>query len=214
MNYLDYINSFWKQQRNEQMTANDWFVYSYLLNEANKISWSGSFRVSTNIACVELQMSRQTFTKVRNKLKQKNLIDFIEGTRNAKAQYTINDVSKNLTSDVKNLDVSIDTSVDTSIDTSVDTSIDTSVLHVNNACARVAGNIDIDNNNYYYSTQDVFADAVAVAVVSDVNQKYGYAEDFKARLLSGAYQSWLEILGMQLKIPANAFESAVDDFII
>jgi len=88
-NYLELINSFWKQHRSEQFCANDWFVYSYLLNEANRLFWPASFSVSTNIVCAELGISRSTFLKVRNKLKQKNLIGFMEGGRRKKPVYSI-----------------------------------------------------------------------------------------------------------------------------
>jgi len=93
-NYLELINSFWKQHRNEQFCANDWFVYSYLLNEANRLFWPASFSVSTNIVCAELGISRSTFLKVRNKLKQKNLIGFMEGGRRKKPVYSIRGVQQ------------------------------------------------------------------------------------------------------------------------
>jgi len=94
MKYLDYINSFWKQHEEEEFTAFETQLYFYLLHRANRNFWVSSFSVSTNLVCVELKMSRPTFTKVRNKLKQKGLIDFMEGKRGYKPQYKFLFVNK------------------------------------------------------------------------------------------------------------------------
>jgi len=116
MNYLDLINSFWKLRKEIGFSPAEADVYYYLLNKANESFWSKSLKVSTNLACVELEMSRPTFTKARNKLKQKNLIDFIEGNRNTKTQYTIID-------SVKNFNVSINASINTSVNASAYVSV-------------------------------------------------------------------------------------------
>lgn len=82
MNYIELINQFWRIRRGKPITAYEADLYYYLMNECNRGNWLNPFNLSTNLICAELGISRKTLSDLRNRLKQKGLIDFIEGQKN------------------------------------------------------------------------------------------------------------------------------------
>lgn len=58
-------------------------VYDWLIGQCNELQWENPFPMPTWSVCSPLGISRKTLIEVRNKLKQKGLIDFKEGSRNA-----------------------------------------------------------------------------------------------------------------------------------
>ena len=98
MTYIDYINQFWQIRRYKPMTAHEADFYFFLLKECNIRNWLCPFELPTRLIQAELGYSNKTVIDLRNRLKQKGLIDFIEGNRREKAaSYTLLVTSGNQT---------------------------------------------------------------------------------------------------------------------
>lgn len=82
MNYIELINQFWRIRRYKPLTAYEADLYYYLMQECNSRKWLNPFNLSTNLICAELGIARKTLSDLRNRLKQKGLIDFVEGQKN------------------------------------------------------------------------------------------------------------------------------------
>lgn len=82
MNYIELINQFWRIRRYKPLTAYEADLYYYLMQECNNRKWLNPFNLSTNLICAELGIARKTLSDLRNRLKQKGLIDFVEGQKN------------------------------------------------------------------------------------------------------------------------------------
>ncbi len=91
MQYISLINQFWRMRRTTNFNHADVDLYFYLLNEANEQRWQIPFSHSTRLICAALSMSNKILAETRNRLKQKGLIDFKEGSRSQAAQYYIID---------------------------------------------------------------------------------------------------------------------------
>jgi len=236
MTYLDLINSFWKQQRSQAFTTTEIALFFYLLNEANSNLWTEYFSVSTNLICSELEISKPTFIKARNKLKQKSCIDFYEGKRNSKPKYKISvknfNLSPNLnTESVKNFNLSVYPSTYLTTDLSTyHIGIDKDKDKDNNKNKQKVFDVVVDEDfslsvEKAFKENEVFKQPTREKIPGeklhgenfsnsgDVVEKYRYTKGFKEKLLSAECRSWLEIVGRQLKIPLPAFATAVDDFI-
>ena len=85
MTYIDYINQFWQIRQYKPMTAHEADFYFFLLKECNIRNWLCPFELPTRLIQAELGYSNKTVIDLRNRLKQKGLIDFIEGNRREKA---------------------------------------------------------------------------------------------------------------------------------
>lgn len=98
MNYIELINQFWKQQHVKAFTAGEAYLYFCLLNECNVRHWQNPFECSNRAITAATGISERNLIDVRNRLKQKGLIDFEPGKRKARSPvYTIlysNEVSK------------------------------------------------------------------------------------------------------------------------
>ena len=80
------------------MTAHEADFYFFLLKECNIRNWLCPFELPTRLIQAELGYSNKTVIDLRNRLKQKGLIDFIEGNRREKAAlYTLLVTSGNQT---------------------------------------------------------------------------------------------------------------------
>lgn len=98
MTYIDYINQFWQIRRYKPMTAHEADFYFFLLKECNIRNWLCPFELPTRLIQAELGYSNKTVIDLRNRLKQKGLIDFIEGNRREKAaSYILLVTSRNQT---------------------------------------------------------------------------------------------------------------------
>ena len=67
------------------MTAYEADFYFFLLKECNIRNWLCPFELPTRLIQAELGYSNKTIIDLRNRLKQKGLIEFIEGNRREKA---------------------------------------------------------------------------------------------------------------------------------
>ena len=69
------------------MTAYEADFYFFLLKECNIRNWLCPFELPTRLIQAELGYSNKTIIDLRNRLKQKGLIEFIEGNRREKAAF-------------------------------------------------------------------------------------------------------------------------------
>ena len=77
MNYDNLLRTFWQQNEVNPIQPLDAFFYFYLLGECNKRNWINPFELRSRIIEVKLMISRKTIGEVRNRLKQRGLIDFV-----------------------------------------------------------------------------------------------------------------------------------------
>lgn len=91
MTYIELINEFWKRDKVDPTTAMEAKFYFYLLDECNIRKWINPFELQTRISEIRLLISRKTIGEVRNKLKQRGLIDFV-ATNNKPTIYLLQDV--------------------------------------------------------------------------------------------------------------------------
>jgi len=84
MNYIELINQFWKMRRSKRITSSEADLYFYLLNECNGLNWNNPFSHPNMLICASIGCSEKTLIEVRNRLKQKGLIEFEPGERRLK----------------------------------------------------------------------------------------------------------------------------------
>ncbi len=77
MAYERLLKEFWDKDRLDPTQALDAKFYFYLLEESNKRGWINPFELQSRITELSLMISRKTIGEVRNRLKQRGLIDFI-----------------------------------------------------------------------------------------------------------------------------------------
>lgn len=98
MTYIDLINHFWRTRQTTDFTATEVDFYFTLLNECNLRGWENPFECSNKKISAVMDISEKSLISVRNRLKQKGMIDFEAGQRRKKSPvYTIlncNKVSK------------------------------------------------------------------------------------------------------------------------
>lgn len=94
MTYIELINEFWKQDRFKPFGAIDTRFYFYLLNECNMREWLNPFELQTKNLELYLGIPRKTIGEVKNRLKQRGMIDFTEGSRSKSPMYSISALSK------------------------------------------------------------------------------------------------------------------------
>ncbi len=81
MNYIKLINHFWKTQHLKDFTAYEAYLYYYLLHECNLRQWENPFQCSNRSISAAIGISEKTLIDVRNRLKQKGMIDYKAGKR-------------------------------------------------------------------------------------------------------------------------------------
>lgn len=92
MTYIELLNRFWQTYKVERLGAIDVVFYLYLVNECNAGRWLNPFELQTRNLELMLQITRKTIVEVRNRLKQRGLIDFKEAKGRGRTTYLINDV--------------------------------------------------------------------------------------------------------------------------
>lgn len=126
MTYIELINSFWDSTRFNPCSSNEAIMYFYLLHQCNIRRWINPFEFKTRNLELMLGLSRTTISAIRNKLKQRGLIDFAGGVGSGKAVYLI--CGAKITDKVLAKKVCVhfaDTMVDTTLDTMINTMLDT-----------------------------------------------------------------------------------------
>jgi hypothetical protein len=90
MSYIELINQFWALNKEHSFTANETSLYFALLDTCNELGWKNPFNQSNSYLCMKCNFSENTFTRARNVLNQKGLIDFkSEPGRRRKTSYKI-----------------------------------------------------------------------------------------------------------------------------
>lgn len=84
MKYIELAIHSWEIRLQGMMTGLDWELYMYLLNTCNRLMWKNPFNVPTSKMCDQLDVSKNTLMKRRNRLKELGLIDFTEGSTNTR----------------------------------------------------------------------------------------------------------------------------------
>lgn len=80
MSYIDLINQFWRMNRIDPFTPTEVCLYFYLLSQWNNYRES-RFTIKSSIMFAELKMTKRTIYEVRDRLRERGLIDFTEGER-------------------------------------------------------------------------------------------------------------------------------------
>lgn len=72
------------------ISAHEQDLYLYLLHRSNVLYWKNPFHQSTTVLCSVLSIDRNALIARRKRLKQLELIDFVEGkSKNRPAEYSI-----------------------------------------------------------------------------------------------------------------------------
>lgn len=130
MTYIELLNRFWDSTRFNPCTSNEaaMYLYLYLLHQCNIRRWINPFEFRTRDLELLLGLSRTTITALRNKLKQRGLIDFSKGVGSGKSLYLI--IGAKVTDEITYKKICVqseDTKLDTMVDTKVYTKLDTKV---------------------------------------------------------------------------------------
>lgn len=80
---LDYMGQFWKENEMQMFSAKETQLYFFLLAEYNRRYWQNPFGCSTQRITNNLGISRQTLCRLREKLKERELITYEEGKNNS-----------------------------------------------------------------------------------------------------------------------------------
>lgn len=89
MTYIELLNSFWDSTRFNPCSSNEATMYFYLLHQCNIRRWINPFEFKTRDLELMLGFTRATISAIRNKLKQRGLIEFGKGVGSGKAVYMI-----------------------------------------------------------------------------------------------------------------------------
>ena len=89
MTYIELLNSFWDSTKLFPFTSNEAAMYIYLLHQCDIRGWMNPFEFSTRDLELTLGITRATISAIRNKLKQRGLIDFGKGVGSGKSVYLI-----------------------------------------------------------------------------------------------------------------------------
>jgi predicted transcriptional regulator len=108
MNYIELINFFWRKHEEHLFGPTEIALYFHLLDISNKCNWTNPFKRRNTKICSDLNISKPTLDRSRNKLSQAGLIRFISvGKGDPNIKYILMDGTekeqeklKNITSDV------------------------------------------------------------------------------------------------------------------
>ena len=89
MTYIDLLNSYWDSTRFDPCSSNEAMLYFYLLHQCNIRRWINPFEFKTRNLEIALGLSRKSIMALRNKLKQRGLIDYTKGIGSGCAAYKI-----------------------------------------------------------------------------------------------------------------------------
>ena len=107
MTLITQFNRFWREFKGKQMSPNETMLFFYLLNVWNSSGRNEQFECNTKEIELILGMNKMTFTRCRDALSKRGLIQYVKGDRKVKSPYYIicdvtNDVTKHVTNDVTN----------------------------------------------------------------------------------------------------------------
>lgn len=130
MTYIELLNSFWDSTRFNPCSSNEATMYFYLLHQCNIRRWINPFEFKTRDLELMLGFTRATITAIRNKLKQRGLIDFGKGIGSGKAVYLIcgaKITDKELAEKicVQSVNTKLNTTLNTTLNTMLNTNLNT-----------------------------------------------------------------------------------------
>lgn len=79
-NYIEYARQFWRENATQLFSANETRLYFFLLDECNNQYWKDPFGCSSLKITNNMGFSRKTLCALRNKLQERGLISYMEGT--------------------------------------------------------------------------------------------------------------------------------------
>lgn len=128
MNYIELINLFWSRYDEYELSSSDALLYFHLLDVCNKCNWCNPFKRRNTVVCAQLRMSKSTFLRCRDALKNANLIDYDSaGKGDNNITYRLISISQKNQKKSK-----IYTSNETTSGTSFGSSVDTHNKNINN----------------------------------------------------------------------------------
>ena len=132
MTYIELLNSFWDSTRFNPCSSNEALMYFSLLHQCNIRRWINPFEFETREFELTLRFSRATIAAIRNKLKQRGLIDFRKGVGSGSAVYLIcgveitdKELAKNfcVQSENTNLNTTLNTNLNTTLNTNANSTL-------------------------------------------------------------------------------------------
>ena len=130
MTYIELLNSFWDSTRFNPCSSNETTMYFFLLHQCNIRRWINPFEFKTRDLELMLGFTRATISAIRNKLKQRGLIDFGKGVGSGKAVYLIcgakitdKELAEKLC--VQSLNTKLNTTLNTNLNTTLNTNLNT-----------------------------------------------------------------------------------------
>ena len=126
MTYIELLNSFWDSTRFNPCSSNEATMYFYLLHQCNIRRWINPFEFKTRDLELMLGLTRATISAIRNKLKQRGLIDFGKGVGSGSAVYLICGAKITETELAKKICVQpLNTKLNTNLNTTLNTTLNT-----------------------------------------------------------------------------------------
>ena len=126
MTYIELLNSFWDSTRFNPCSSNEATMYFYLLHQCNIRRWINPFEFKTRDLELMLGWTRATISAIRNKLKQRGLIDFGKGVGSGSAVYLICGAKITETELAKKICVQpLNTKLNTTLNTNLNTTLNT-----------------------------------------------------------------------------------------
>ena len=126
MTYIELLNSFWDSTRFNPCSSNEATMYFYLLHQCNIRRWINPFEFKTRDLELMLGWTRATISAIRNKLKQRGLIDFGKGVGSGSAVYLICGAKITETELAKKICVQpLNTKINTNLNTTLNTTLNT-----------------------------------------------------------------------------------------
>ncbi|ROT10403.1 hypothetical protein ED388_04580 [Muribaculaceae bacterium Isolate-007 (NCI)] len=126
MTYIELLNSFWDSTRFNPCSSNEATMYFYLLHQCNIRRWINPFEFKTRDLELMLGFTRATISAIRNKLKQRGLIEFGKGVGSGKAVYLICGAKITDKELAKKICVqSVNTKLNTMLNTTLNTNLNT-----------------------------------------------------------------------------------------
>jgi hypothetical protein len=96
MNYIELINNFWKVFRQNDFGSLEAALYLYLLDFANSLNWSESFRLPNSSIAETLKCSACKLHRARKNLVNSGLIKYSPGSRSTPGSYVIESATYSL----------------------------------------------------------------------------------------------------------------------
>ena len=93
MNYINIIEGFWRMNAFDRFSSSEIILYLYLVHICNQNYWNMPIACKTATLQSELGLNKSTIIRARAKLRERGLIEFIEGVQNScSPKYSLLDI--------------------------------------------------------------------------------------------------------------------------